>query len=170
MKNISIHPLQAEDLKPFFDKVDFSKESEHIKQCIVSTREIASCQQVVIYNGYDLAKNNIFGFFALKTTNDAVDNVPGIMLEFLYLKSEYRSKVEKLSNTKYSYLLLDYIIDIAIDIQKLVAINHVYLVPISDKMRTVYSEYGFINIPSSGKNEYEDYMAFNLLDEDPTLL
>ena len=37
-------------------------------------------------------------------------------------------------------------------------------------MRAVYSEYGFVNIPSSGKNEYEDYMAFNLLDEDPTLI
>ena len=42
--------------------------------------------------------------------------------------------------------------------------------PISDKMRAIYNEYGFVNIPGSGRNEYEDYMVFNLLDEDPTLL
>ena len=40
----------------------------------------------------------------------------------------------------------------------------------SNKMRSIYNEYGFVNIPGSGKNEFEDYMVFNLLDEDPTLL
>jgi hypothetical protein len=125
---------------------------------------------VIIYEGYDLVKEDTFGFFALKTTHDDIDNVPGILVELLYLKSEYRSKIEEFSNTKYSFLLLDYVINVAIDIQKLVAINHVYLVPISDKMRSIYNEYGFVNIPGSGKNKYEDYMVFNLLDEDPTLL
>lgn len=157
MKNISISPLSAQELEPLFKRLDFSKDSEHIKKYISIVREIAACQQVVIYEAYDLSK-------------DDIDNVPGIIVEFLYLKVEYRSKIEEFSNIKYSFLLLDHIINIAIDIQKLVAINHVYLVPISDKMRAIYDEYGFVNIPDSGKNEYEDYMVFNLLDEDPTLL
>ena len=112
----------------------------------------------------------LLDFFALKTTHDNIDNVLGIIVEFLYLKSKDRSKIEEFSNTKYSFLLLDYVMNVAIDIQKLVTINHVYLVPISDKIRIIYNEYGFVNIPGSGKNEYEDYMVFNLLDEDPTLL
>ncbi len=170
MNTISINPLSAKNLKSFFDKFDFEKDSEHIKQYISLVKELAFCQQVIIYEGYDLVKEDAFGFFALKTTHDDIDNVPGIIVEFLYLKSEYRSKIEESSNTKYSFLLLDYVINVAIDIQKLVAINHVYLVPISDRMRTIYTEYGFVNIPGSGKNEYEDYMVFNLLDEDPTLL
>lgn len=170
MKNISISPLSAQELESFFKKLDFSKDSEHIKKYISIVRETAACQQVVIYEAYDLSKDDVFGFFALKTTHDDIDNVPGIIVEFLYLRVEYRSKIEEFSNIKYSFLLLDHIINIAIDIQKLVAINHVYLVPISDKMRAIYNEYGFVNIPGSGKNEYEDYMVFNLLDEDPTLL
>lgn len=170
MKNILINPLTAKDLKSFFDKFDFTKDSEHINQYINIIRELAFCQQVIIYEAYDSSKKASFGFFALKTTHDDIDNVPGIVIEFLYLNSKYRSQREEFSNIKYSFLLLDYIINISIDIQKLVAINHVYLVPINNKMRSIYNEYGFVNIPGSGKNEFEDYMVFNLLDEDPALL
>ena len=34
----------------------------------------------------------------------------------------------------------------------------------------VNQDYGFENIPDSGTNQWEDYMVFNLLDEDPTIL
>jgi hypothetical protein len=170
LNNISISPLNVRELESFFSEFDFEEDSVHIKQYVSLIKELAFCQQVIIYEGHDLMREESFGFFALKTTHDDIDNVPGIIVEFLYLKSEYRSKIEEFSGIKYSFLLLDYVINVAIDIQKLVAINHVYLVPISDKMRTIYNEYGFVNIPGSGKNEYEDYMVFNLLDEDPTLL
>lgn len=97
MKNISISPLSAQELEPLFKRLDFSKDSEHIKKYISIVREIAACQQVVIYEAYDLSK-------------DDIDNVPGIIVEFLYLKVEYRSKIEEFSNIKYSFLLLDHII------------------------------------------------------------
>jgi len=74
-----------------------------------------------------------------------------------------------MTQLKYSYVLLDYIIEEALKIQKIVAVNHVYLVPINDNVRKVYEDYGFENIPGSGNNPYEDYMVFNLLDEDITI-
>jgi len=90
LKNISITPLSAQELESFFKKLDFSKDSEHIQKYISIVRETAACQQVVIYKAYDLSKDDIFGFFALKTTHDDIDNIPGIIVEFLYLKVEYR--------------------------------------------------------------------------------
>ena len=140
----------------------------HIQQYVSFIQEASACYQNIIHKLYDLEKSKVIGFIALSTTQE-VDGIPGVLVEFLYIKSQYRGKNDKISKTKYSHLLLDYIIRVALTIQKQVAINHIYLVPINEKVREIYNAYGFENIPSSGKNEYEDYMVFNLLDEDPTL-
>jgi hypothetical protein len=108
-----------------------------------------------------------FGFISLKITND-VDNIPGLLIEFLYVKPEYRFKHNQ--ERRYSHTLLDYAITVALELQKHVAINHVYLIPIDANKRNLYLEYGFENIPNSGKNDFEDYMVFNLLPNDPTIL
>ncbi len=114
-----------------------------------------------------MREEEVFGFVSLKLTKDDVDDVLGVLVDFLYVKKDYRKKIEEFSGIKYSYLMLDYVIETALMIQKLVAINHVYLVPISEEVRVVYQDYGFENIPGSGTNQWEDYMVFNLLDEDP---
>jgi len=169
MSVIGISQLSFNDLNSFFKKFDFTQDSLHIQQYLHFIQEASFCCQNIIHKIYDVGQEEVIGFTALSTTTE-VDNVSGILVEFLYLKPKYRGKSDEILQTKYSHLLLDYIITIAIKIQKQVAINHIYLVPINSKVREIYYQYGFENIPSSGKNEYEDYMVFNLLDEDPTIL
>ncbi len=164
-----ISPLAPQEVNTFFESIDASNDSSHIQEYIGLTHESATCYQTIIHKAYDLQNEEVFGFCALRTTYDDVDGVPGILVEFLYVKSSYRKVKEEITQIKYSYLLLDYIVEEALKIQKLIAVNHVYLVPINDKVRKVYEEYGFENIPGSGSNPYEDYMVFNLLDEDPTI-
>lgn len=168
MHPISIFPLSIGELASFFTQFDFTQESKNLQDYIGLVQETSYCYQSIIHGAYNLIEEDPFGFISLCT--DDIDGVPGVLVEFLYLKKKYRSNTEEFSQVKYSFLLLDYIIEVAIQIQMQVAINHVYLVPINDKVRDVYKAYGFENIPNSGRNEYEDYMVFNLLEEDPTLL
>ena len=170
MNPILISPLAPTELNSFFRHFDFSTESKHLQEYVSLVKETSLCYQTIIHEAYYAPTEAFFGFIALRTTNGEVEGVPGILVEFLYLKQEYRSKTEELTNSKYSHLLLDYIIETALMLQKQVAINHVYLVPINEKVRKLYNDYGFVNLPDSGKNQYEDYMVFNLLDEDPTIV
>jgi len=169
MTPIGISQISFDDLSSFFKSFDFTQDSVHIQKYISFIQEASFCYQNIIHELYDAAEEEIIGFTALSTTKE-VDNISGILVEFLYIKPQYRGKTDQMSQTKYSHLLLDYIITTALKIQKQVAINHIYLVPIDNKVREIYHKYGFENIPGSGSNEFEDYMVFNLLDEDPTIL
>lgn len=168
MKSILISPLSVKELKTFFDEFDFREDSKHIKKYISFIKEATFCYQNIIHSLYDVIEDEEIGFVVLGTTK-AVDDVTGILIEFLYLKPKYRGKTNEITDIKYSYLLLDYVVEKAIKVQKEIAINHIYLVPINDKVRQVYSQYGFEHIPNSGNNGFEDYMVFNLLDEDFTI-
>lgn len=170
MHPISISPIPLGGLTSFFTNFNFTQDSQNLQNYIDLVQETSHCYQSIIHEAYSLIEEESFGFISLRTTYDDIDGVPGVLVEFLYLKEKYRSNTEEFSQIKYSFLLLDYIIEVAIKVQRQVAINHVYLVPINDKVRDVYKAYGFENIPNSGQNEYEDYMVFNLLEEDPTLL
>lgn len=161
-----ISPVVFDDLKSFFQSFNFSQDSIHIQQYISLIQEASLCYQNIVHKLVDT--DTIIGFIALSTTKE-VDNIAGVLIEFLYLKPNFRNTIELHSQIKYSYILLDYVVTTALIIQKQIAINHIYLVPINDKVRKIYKEYGFENLPASGKNEYEDYMVFNLLDEDPTI-
>ena len=165
MTTVGISQVPFNDLNSFFKSFDFTQDSAHIQKYISFIQEASFCYQNIIHDLYDVAEEEVIGFTALSTTKE-VDNISGILVEFLYVKPQYRGKIDEMSQTKYSHLLLDYIITTGLK----VAINHIYLVPIDDKVRKIYHKYGFENIPGSGKNEYEDYMVFNLLDEDPTIL
>jgi hypothetical protein len=168
MTPIGISQVSFDDLSSFFKSFDFTQDSAHIQKYISFIQEASFCYQNIIHELYDAAEE-VIGFTALSTTKE-VDNISGVLVEFLYVKPQYRNKIDEMSQTKYSHLLLDYIITTALKIQKQVAINHIYLVPINSKVREIYHKYGFENIPGSKENEYEDYMVFNLLDEDPTIL
>ena len=169
MTPIGISQVSFDDLSSFFKSFDFTQDSAHIQKYISFIQEASFCYQNIIHELYDVAEEEVIGFTALSTTKE-VDNISGVLVEFLYVKPQYRGKNDEISQTKYSHLLLDYIITTALKIQKQVAINHIYLVPIDAKVREIYHKYGFENIPGSGSNEFEDYMVFNLLDEDPTIL
>ena len=150
MKSIGNSQVSFNDLNSFFKSFDFTQDSSHIQQYLSFIQEASFCYQNIIHEIYDVAKEEVIGFTALSTTKE-VDNISGVLVEFLYLKPRYRGKSDEMSQTKYSHLLLDYIITIAIKIQKQVAINHIYLVPINVKIREIYHQYRFENISSSGK-------------------
>lgn len=157
-----ITPLSSETLSDFFHSFDFTGESDALQAFIGLLRETAFHRQNIIHAGY--VDQIPFGFISLKITND-VDNIPGLLIEFLYIKPEFRQKT--LGGTpRYSFSLLDDVIMLAFELQKVVAINHVFLIPVDENKRSMYLEYGFENIPGSGKNPFEDFMVFNLLSEE----
>lgn len=160
-----ITPLSQNSLTSFFDSFDFHSESEHIQKLVSLLCETANCYQNIIHAGFN--GETPYGFISLKITND-VDNIAGLLIEFLYVQPHLRYK--NTDEPRNSYALLDYAITLALELQKQVAINHVYLIPINTNKRSLYEEYGFENIPNSGKNAFEDYMVFNLLPNDPTIL
>ena len=169
ISSVQITQVDFNDVNLFFKNFDFTSDSLHIQKYVGFIEEATFCYQNILHKIYDVKENEVIGFTALSTTKE-VDDISGILVEFLYLKAQYRGKTDEISQSKYSYLLLDYIIATGIEIQKKIAINHIYLVPINAKVRDIYHRYGFENIPGSGNNEFEDYMVFNLLDEDPTIL
>lgn len=157
-----ITPLSSETLSDFFTSFDFTGESDALQAFIGLLRETASYRQNIIHAGY--ADQIPFGFVSLKITND-VDNISGLLIEFLYVKPQFRQKNVG-DTTRYSFSLLDDVIMLAFELQKIVAINHVFLIPVDENKRSMYLEYGFENIPGSGKNPYEDFMVFNLFAEE----
>jgi len=161
-----ITPLSSEALSDFFLSFDFSCESEALQAFIGLLRETASHRQNIIHTSY--ADQIPFGFVSLKITND-VDNIPGLLIEFLYVKPQFRQRNVG-DAPRYSFSLLDDVIMLAFELQKIVAINHVFLIPVDENKRAMYLEYGFENIPGSGKNPFEDFMVFNLLAEEITLI
>lgn len=154
-----IRPLSSESLSEFFTSFDFSSEPKALQNFIGLLRETASHRQNIIHACYN--GEMPIGFLSLKITND-VDNIPGLLIEFLYIKPEYRQKTIG-DSPRYSFALLDDVIILAFELQKIVAINHIFLIPVDENKRSLYLEYGFENIPCSGKNPFEDFMVFNLL-------
>ena len=81
------------------------------------------------------------------------------------VEKEYRKiHFEELGNIKLSeYLLIDYVVlTIGETIKNQIGINTVALTPATDKIRELYSSYGFQTIQGSGSKEAEDWMVFNL--------
>ena len=170
MNPLNIYPVKNDKLLAYFKNFNFKKNTKHVQNYLKITIESGTLYQTTFHDAFNFLKDESFGFVALRMSNGEIDDVPGVIVDFLYLKEEYRAKLIEGTEQKYSFFILDYIIEKAIEIQSLAAVNHVYLVPINDKVRAVYLEYGFENIPSSGTNEWEDYMVFNLLDEDPSII
>lgn len=157
-----ITALPPESLSDFFASFDFSSETQALQAFIGLLRETASHGQNIIHAGY--IDGIPFGFVSLKMTGD-VDDIPGLLIEFLYVKPEYRQKT--IGDTpRHSFALLDDVIILALELQKIVAINHVFLIPVDENKRAMYLEYRFENLPGSGNNPFEDFMVFNLLAEE----
>lgn len=89
-----IHPLSQNDLTSFFNSFDLIGESIHIQELVHILAETATCYQNIIHAGF--IGTLPFGFISLKITND-VDNISGLLIEFLYVKSEYRYKLVPLA-------------------------------------------------------------------------
>jgi len=98
------------------------------------------------------------------TTNHEIDDLTCFALDFIFIEKEYRKKELEHINCKLSeYILHDYLIgELGMDLKKKIGINYLILTPINDKVRKLYEDIGFVSIPDSKENEFEDWMTFNL--------
>ncbi len=171
MKNdrFEIRVIKSSNLSSFFKvykpNIDYPKLQEIFK----ITLELCYNQDDVSFTNvihacFDKKKEKYCAFLNIGTTTD-IDNLVSIGIEFLFIEKEYRKiKFEELGNIKLSeYLLIDYtILNIGEKIKNQIGINSVALTPATDKLRELYSFYGFQTIQGSGSKEAEDWMIFNL--------
>lgn len=163
MSNISFEVIKSSALSDFSSTLNLPSDPyQYVDDFISENFELSHQDFTILHAGYDRGNETYFGFTSLRISND-IDDIPGLFAELLYVKPPYRGKINKTTGQKYSYDMLDYIIQIGIQFQKNAAVNHIFLVPVTQEVRNAYKEYGFENLPDSGKNEFEDYMVFNLL-------
>lgn len=171
MSNLFITPIPSDTLsiKSFQESLKAPEgDKEYVARFIQENFEFAYENFTIIHACYDQMKDTYFGFVSLRVAFE-IDDLPGLYVELIYLKPEYRKVVNPETEQKFSFDLLDYVFSIGINLQKNAAVNHIFLVPVTEQVREIYNDYGFENIPSSGKNEFEDYMVLNLIEEDASI-
>ena len=169
-KRFIIEVISSDNLKNIFNdyKPNFNKEG--IEEIFNRTYELCFNPAAdinftnVLHLCYDLEEKKYCAILNIGTTT-AVDDIVSINVEFLFVEPEYRGEIfEELADTKLSeYLLLDYVVGtIGQYSKKNLGIGWVALTPVNDKVREIYTSYGFQKIDGSGKHELEDWMVFNI--------
>ena len=164
-----IEIIKSSNLSSFFKKYEPNIDYPKLQEIFKSTLELCYNQDDVsftnvIHTCFDKKENKYCAILNIGTTTD-IDDLVSIGVEFFFVEKEYRKiKFEELGNIKLSeYLLIDYtILNIGETIKNQIGINSVALTPATDKLRGLYSSYGFQTIQGSGSKEAEDWMIFNL--------
>lgn len=171
MFNISFTPIpsSSSDIKCFQDALDApTSDKQHVGRFIQENFDFAYQNLTILHAAYDPEKQTYIGFASLRV-DVKIEGLPGLYVELIYLKPEYRNTLNPQTDQKYSFDLLDHVFSIGNILQKNSAVNHIFLVPVTDKVRETYRAYGFEDLPSSGPNVFEDYMVLNLIDEDASI-
>lgn len=171
MFNLSFTPIpsSSSDIKTFQDALDAPQcDKQHVARFIQENFDFAYQNLTILHAAYDKEKQTYIGFASLRVAME-IDDLPGLYVELVYLKPAYRNTINPQTDQKYSFDLLDYVFSIGNILQKNSAVNHIFLVPVTDKVRETYRTYGFEDLPGSGSNEFEDYMVLNLIDEDASI-
>lgn len=162
--------IQTKDLCDVLKKYKPNFEQKNIEEIFNRTYQLCFSPDEeinftnVLHLCYDRKKEKYCAILNLGTTN-SLDDVTSLNVDFLFVEPSYRKiAFEELDNIKLSeYILIDYVVgEIGTYIKKNLGIGWVVLTPITEKVREVYSTYGFKSIKESGKNEFEDWMVFNI--------
>jgi hypothetical protein len=161
--------IKEEELSSFFSsKYKPSFDFANCEEVFDNTIELAFNQEGVsatniIHMCYDNLEERYCGLINL-TTNHEIDDLTCLAIDFLYIEPEYRKITLEHINCKLSeYILQDYIIgEIGAYVKKTIGVNYLILAPITDKVRKVYEDMGFLSIPDSKQSEFEDWMIFHL--------
>ncbi|PHR54198.1 MAG: hypothetical protein COA44_13795 [Arcobacter sp.] len=170
MKQFLSTPLTLDELPEFYKSLDFSEDTDSTQEYVAIVFEESFLSQNIVHKIYCNFIQEFIGFTMLRAADEDVDGVPGIMVEYLYLQKQYRGEEDKTTSKPYSWIILNYIVEKSIEVQNIIAVNHIYLVPVTNDVRKVYEKFGFENLPETGSSQNEDYMVFNLLEEDISIV
>ncbi|MEY4505136.1 MAG: hypothetical protein RL154_1433 [Pseudomonadota bacterium] len=95
-----------------------------------------------------LVKNSqIYGLIALSASRIA--DLPAVQVDYLFVSSQYRKQeIDKLSNLKISQYLINYAIQISVDIKEKIGVNFLLLLPADDKLIKTYEAMNFKQLHS----------------------
>lgn len=164
-----VRAIKSSDLPTFFSQYTPQIDYPNLELIFESTLELCFQQfdipfSNVIHACFDKNKNKYCAILNIGTTTEVDDQV-SIDVEFLFVEKEYRKiQFDELGDIKLSeYLLIDYVAStIGEEIKNKIGISSVALTPANEKIRDLYTEYGFKTIDGSGSKEAEDWMLFNL--------
>lgn len=118
-------------------------EEQYIKQ-MVNTHNHGETK---IYLLQEVTENKIYGFIALSATK--LDKKPALLIDYLFTVVNYRKMVfVDLNNKKVSDYLLEFGLDMALQVRKLIAIKYILLEIADDKLKTFYQQVGFQTLHS----------------------
>lgn len=161
--------IKSSNLSSFFKEYKPNIDYPKLEEIFKSTSELCYNQDDVSFTNvihacFDKKEKRYCAFLNVGTTAD-IDDLVSISIEFLFVEKDYRkTEFEELGNIKISeFLLIDYVVlSMGEIIKNQIGINSVAITPATDKIRELYSSYGFQTIKGSGSKEVEDWMIFNL--------
>ena len=161
--------IKSSNLSSFFKEYKPNIDYPKLQEIFSGTLELCYNQDDVSFTNvihvcFDIKEQKYCALLNIGTTTD-IDDIASIDIEFLFVEKEYRKiHFEELGNIKISeFLLIDYVVlSMGEIIKNQIGINSVAITPATDKIRELYSSYGFQTIKGSGSKEVEDWMIFNL--------
>ena len=87
-------------------------------------------------------KETTLGLISLSASS--IDDFPSLQVDYLFVNNPYRGKkLDMLENLKTSNYLIEFAIEIAKELQEIVGLRYVVLLPDNDKLETMYKDMGF---------------------------
>ena len=86
------------------------------------------------------------GFIAVSVSS--IGDFPSLQIDYLFVNQDFRGKsLEVLDNLKTSTYLIEFVIELAKEIQNLAGLRYLVLLPDNNKLQDVYKDIGFLNLP-----------------------
>ena len=87
-------------------------------------------------------KDITLGLIALSTSS--IDDFPSLQVDYLFVNNLYRGKkLVILEDTKTSNYLIEFAIEVAKELQEIVGLRYLVLLPDNDKLQSIYKDMGF---------------------------
>ena len=87
-------------------------------------------------------KKTTLGLISMSASS--IDDFPSLQVDYLFVNNTYRGKkLDILDNTKTSNYLIEFAIEIAKELQEIVGLRYLVLLPDNDKLKSIYKDIGF---------------------------
>jgi len=131
---LSIEILKDVELS---DKLENSQREESFIEDICNRIQKAGTVLYVLKN-----ENTTLGLISLSASS--IDDFPSLQVDYLFVNNSYRGrKLDILDDTKTSNYLIEFSIEIAKELQKIVGLKYLVLLPDNDKLKSIYKDMGF---------------------------
>ena len=131
---LSIEILKDVELS---DKLEHSQREESFMEDICNRIQKAGTVLYVLKN-----ENTTLGLISLSASS--IDDFPSLQVDYLFVNNSYRGrKLDILDDTKTSNYLIEFSIEIAKELQEIVGLKYLVLLPDNDKLKSIYKDMGF---------------------------